>query len=145
MLTHSADQQIRNLWAAVLKRAVDDATITNEDLVGMHPNERYYAKIYRARAIAWIENIGRYTSSDIGSFPWVCQVLGLDRDHVRMLALKNKPKLSHATGVCYMPGCERAIQVKKHDLCYRCYRRQRDAGKIVIKSKKRLDTPKTMV
>ena len=59
------------LWGAVLNQAKNDYENTST---------KRYAPIYRGQAIAWI---GDRRETDIGSFIWICELLGLDPGAVR--------------------------------------------------------------
>ena len=58
----------RDLWAAVLDRAVDDLAIPEE----------------RPKAMAWF----RSPRDDIGSFNWICLTLDLEPGKVRAMVLQ---------------------------------------------------------
>lgn len=57
-------RNVRNLWAAVLRRAV-------EDVLGKCKDDEIQRN--KAEAIIWF----RTGSKDIGGFSWICELLGL--------------------------------------------------------------------
>ena len=65
----------RVLWAAVMERAVYD--LKSKD------------KLQRGSASEWFQNRRR---TDVGSFIWVCEVLDIDPDRYRKLALNRSKK-----------------------------------------------------
>jgi hypothetical protein len=64
----SPTQAIRDLWLAVLVRAIEDLS---------HPS-------FSRPVVRWIEDKG----VDPGSFEWVCEALGLDAGYLRQRLLK---------------------------------------------------------
>ena len=91
-----AEQACRNLWAAVLAQAVEDYLAEPGNFARFISNvsrsRRYnYAQSMRNqherrqdRVTAWL--FEEETVGDAGSFPWICDVLGLDRSYVRQRA-----------------------------------------------------------
>lgn len=66
----------RRLWCAVLVVAIQDALGRG----GKSDPERYYERCrIRDEALAWFERNGK----SIGSFQWVCDILGLDAGEIR--------------------------------------------------------------
>ena len=67
----------KTLWAAVLKRAVKDATALPKHYCESPLRSRM--NIESARE--WLKS----QNTEIGSFLWICDVLGLDPDHERLI------------------------------------------------------------
>ena len=74
-----AMNKYRALWAAVLVRAIDDLDLDQS---------KKDVRIYES-AVRWFNNA---RNTDIGSFIWVCEILGHDPD-------KTRDKIFHNHGV----------------------------------------------
>ena len=91
-----AEQACRNLWAAVLAQAVEDYLAEPGDFARFVPSacrsRRYdYAQSMRNQHNRQATRVARWlfeeeTARDVGSFPWICDTLGLDRGYVRQRA-----------------------------------------------------------
>lgn len=79
------------LWAAVLLQAIDDyrykpkifTAVINKVKVQAQKNDTYKRALKRGVGI-WF----RSDDADVGSFVWICELLGLDADVVRDKVLK---------------------------------------------------------
>ena len=75
------DESYRNLWAAVLIQAIEDA-------------ENYSAGFHREKALAWFEQ----KSEEPGSFQWICSALDLDPELIKLrIHLKANQMVSNPT------------------------------------------------
>ena len=97
---NKAEQACRNLWAAVLAQAAEDFLSEPVDVgrlqLGSMGRSRRYAygeslrnqqELMAGRVSKWLfEDSG----GDVGSFPWICEALGLDRGYVRQHARARK-------------------------------------------------------
>lgn len=85
-MSHEQAQQednepCRNLWAAVLTRAIRDMSDTTKD-----------AAIIKSRAKKWLQS----SKDGMGSFKWICGLLKMDVEQTRQFAFTpgNKELLS---------------------------------------------------
>ena len=60
------DEVCRNLWSAVLKQAIKDAS-------------EYHCGFFAERALSWFED----ESKEIGSFQWICSILNLNPESIK--------------------------------------------------------------
>ena len=79
-------EQCRSLWVAVLDRAIRDA----QGDVSPHVEPKHDL-VRKARA--WMES----ENGAVGSFLWVCGMLDLDPDYIR-LSLRGTPNMGRVRG-----------------------------------------------
>ena len=67
------DKEYRELWAAVLKQAIEDA-------------QKYIGSFAMEKAHQWFKN----ESDEVGSFLWICSILDLAPESIKRLGLSVK-------------------------------------------------------
>lgn len=119
----------RNLWVAVLRQALDDATYEKPP----HTNVPLHVHHY---AIDWFKS----DRDGVGSFLWVCTILDFDPDRIRRYLFVNpmpmlrvvipkKPQLKEGramTNLCSVEGCDGKVIAR--GLCTKCYGKWRSGN-----------------
>jgi len=70
------DQGIRQLWASVISQAICDVDLRGD-------------RVVRAQAVRWLNS----DAQNEGSLRWICDMLDLDADRIRMRCMSRTGKL----------------------------------------------------